>query len=221
MGLFDKDKISEMADKAKNSIKETYAEVKAEDERKKKLGLLKNTIVKLDYKGGHPSLPKEKECTLKITNDDMTISYGFSSATIEFGNIKGINYENAEQISRRITAVRMLALGPFALAFKKKTKDSEKYLTVEFIENGIDGAVLFGGKKVQEAYTKVFERYSNFKTRQELENADSIEPEESEIDIGNSFSTDPFEKLKKLKELLDMGIISQEEFDTKKKELLY
>ena len=31
---------------------------------------------------------------------------------------------------------------------------------------------------------------------------------------------DPYEELKKLKELLDMGIITQEEFDTKKKQLL-
>lgn len=31
---------------------------------------------------------------------------------------------------------------------------------------------------------------------------------------------DPYEQIKKLKELLDMGIISQEEFDTKKKEIL-
>ena len=33
-------------------------------------------------------------------------------------------------------------------------------------------------------------------------------------------SNDPYEEIKKLKDLLDMGIISQEEFDTKKKELL-
>lgn len=31
---------------------------------------------------------------------------------------------------------------------------------------------------------------------------------------------DPFEEMKKMKEMLDMGIISQEEFDEKKKELL-
>ena len=30
----------------------------------------------------------------------------------------------------------------------------------------------------------------------------------------------PYEEIKKLKELLDMGILSQEEFDKKKKELL-
>jgi predicted Zn-dependent peptidase len=31
---------------------------------------------------------------------------------------------------------------------------------------------------------------------------------------------DPYEELKKLKELLDMGIVTQEEFDAKKKKLL-
>ena len=33
-------------------------------------------------------------------------------------------------------------------------------------------------------------------------------------------SNDPYEELKKAKELLDMGIISQEEFEVKKKQLL-
>ncbi|WP_028042120.1 SHOCT domain-containing protein [Candidatus Stoquefichus massiliensis] len=40
------------------------------------------------------------------------------------------------------------------------------------------------------------------------------EPVESKV------SNDPIEEVKKLKELLDMGILSQEEFDKKKKELL-
>lgn len=38
--------------------------------------------------------------------------------------------------------------------------------------------------------------------------------------INEKESNDPYEELKKLKELLDMNIITQEEFDTKKKELL-
>lgn len=32
--------------------------------------------------------------------------------------------------------------------------------------------------------------------------------------------SDPFEKVLKFKELLDQGVLTQEEFDTKKKELL-
>ena len=35
-----------------------------------------------------------------------------------------------------------------------------------------------------------------------------------------TYSVDPYEEIRKVKELLDMGIITQEEFDTKKKELL-
>ena len=33
-------------------------------------------------------------------------------------------------------------------------------------------------------------------------------------------SLDPYEEVKKLKELLDMGIVTEEEFQKKKKELL-
>lgn len=36
----------------------------------------------------------------------------------------------------------------------------------------------------------------------------------------DKFSTDPYEEIKKAKELLDMGIITQDEFDIKKKQLL-
>lgn len=46
----------------------------------------------------------------------------------------------------------------------------------------------------------------------EYSNQDSTTPSVS--------AADPYEELKKLKELLDMNIITQEEFDTKKKQLL-
>ena len=144
---------------------------------------------------------------MKITNDDLTISYGTKKGKIDFSSITGIHYETAEQISRRITATRLLTLGVFAFAFKKKKKDSEKYLTIEFIMNDMECAVLFSGKKSQDAYSKLFERYSGFKNRQINEKT-------------TENSNDAYKKIKKLKELLNMGIISEEEFEYKKKELL-
>lgn len=120
MGLFDKEKLNKLADKAKSAVKEGIEEAKAEQEKRKELGLLNDVTLKLDYKGGHPALTKEKECSLKITNYDLTISYGLSSATVDYSNVTGINFETAEQISRRITATRLLTLGVFAFAFKKK-----------------------------------------------------------------------------------------------------
>ena len=186
MGLFDKEKLTEMANKAKETVKESWDEAKAEQERRKELGLLDDVSIKLEYKGGHPALKKEKDCTLKITNEDITISYGISQGKIDFSSITGMHYETAEQISRRVTATRLLTLGVFAFAFKKKKKDSEKYLTVEFTNN-------------------------NYKTRENVQ----IESEETIKE-----KNDPYEELKKLKELLDMGIINEEEFESKKKELL-
>ena len=72
--------------------------------------------------------------------------------------------------------------------------------------------VLFAGKKAQDTYSKLYERYSNYKTREN----NQMKDEENTIKNQN----DPYDELKKIKELLDMGIITQEEFDTKKKELL-
>ena len=211
MGFFDKEKLTEMANKAKETVKESWDEAKAEQERRKELGLLDDVSIKLEYKGGHPALKKEKDCTLKITNEDITISYGISQGKIDFSSITGMHYETAGQISRRVTATRLLTLGVFAFAFKKKKKDSEKYLTVEFTNNNIECAVLFAGKKTQDAYSKLYERYSNYKTRENVQ----IKSEETIKE-----KNDPYEELKKLKELLDMGIINEEEFESKKKELL-
>lgn len=207
MALFDKEKLTNIANTVKETVKDGINEAIEEKKLKEELGLLDDVSIKLEYKGGHPDLKKEKDCTMKITNDDLTISYGISQGKIDFSSITGIHYETAEQISRRITATRLLALGPLAFAFKKKKKDSEKYLTIEFIMNDMECAVLFSGKKSQDAYSKLFERYSSFKNRQINEKT-------------TENSNDPYEELKKLKELLDMEIISEEEFESKKKELL-
>ena len=44
--------------------------------------------------------------------------------------------------------------------------------------------------------------------------------QEAAANSNNSVKLDPYEEMKKLKELLDLDIITQEEFDRKKKELL-
>lgn len=63
-------------------------------------------------------------------------------------------------------------------------------------------AVATVGKKLDDAN-------AFFKFREGRQNVEQLQPEQS-----------PVEQVKELKELLDLGIITQEEFDTKKKELL-
>ena len=160
MGLFD--------DIKKGTKKAVYTAIteqekrKEEAERRKLLGLLPDVTISAEYKGGHPMLTKEKDCKLKITNESLAISCAGQTAVIGYDTITGIHYETAEQISRRITATRILALGVFALAFKKKQKDTTKYLTIDFTESSIDCTTVISGKKSNEAYSKLFERYSNY-----------------------------------------------------------
>lgn len=141
-------------------------EAAQEEKRRKELGLLPDVSISAEYRGGHPLITKEKGCVLKITNDDITINCAGKKATISYSDITGIHYETAEQVSRRYTATRILALGVFALAFKKKKVDKTKYLTIDFIEAGMDCTTVITGKQSNEAYSKLFERYSGFVKRQ-------------------------------------------------------
>ena len=212
MGLFDKEKLKSMANKAKEGIANSIDEAQKEAERKKELGLLNDiTISKLEYKGGHPDLTKEKDCTLLISNDYLKITCGFiAEAVIPYKDITSIHLETQEQLGKRITATRLLTLGVFALAFKKKTKSSEQYFTIDFDDNGLSNTVVIGGKYAANAHSQCYRRFQNFLIRNPRIEQETVE---------NS-STEPYEELKKVKELLDMGIISQEEFDAKKKDLL-
>lgn len=58
--------------------------------------------------------------------------------------------------------------------------------------------------------------------KEEAANAPAPEPTKMVVEHVNATPSvdDPVEKVKKLKELLDMGVLTQEEFDAKKKELL-
>lgn len=164
------------------------------------------------YKGGHPKLNKEKSGTITISDTGITITCGLSgSAYIPFSDMVGVHFETTDQIEKRITATRLLTLGVFALAFKKKKKTTEKFFTIDYEENGLENTVLLSGPNAQIAHSETFNRLSKYKLNNK--------PNES-VQQETVQTNDPYEELKKLKELLDMGIITQEEFDKKKKELL-
>ena len=55
---------------------------------------------------------------------------------------------------------------------------------------------------------------------EDLAKLEIILKKEETVSSQETLIKDPIEEVKKLKELLDMGILTQEEFDKKKKELL-
>lgn len=206
----------------------------------------------LTYKGGHPSLTSEKDCFIIANNSSITIKIGSASATIPINQISGCRMETQDQLERRITATRLLAIGVFALAFKKKKINTEKYLTIDFSDNnGISNTVLFSGKGVPKAHSAIYQimtqsiekrkytinneyqdntpSFKDIYSMREDDDVPSFEDIFSQIDTEEEHhksndiqkdKTTPYEEIKCLKELLDMGAITQEEFETKKKELL-
>ena len=211
--------ISEAKTKAKNKQETAMEKPKKEIVWKKK----PTVFSKLTYKGGHPKLTKEKDCSLSVGDDGVTIRYGLTNtAFIAYGYFVSIHVETVDQIEKRITATRLLSLGLFALAFQKKKKNTERYLTIDFNESGIESTVLFSGKDILNAHSEIYKRYTKFLSRQQDTNTQGAElsqaSENEEVNVPPTF--DPYEEIKKVKELLDLGIITQEEFEQKKKELL-
>lgn len=196
------------------------------------IGKVTNNLV---YKGGHPSLTSEKDCKLTVTSDGITISCGFTKQVmIPISQVTNTQLETQDQVEKRITATRLLTLGVFALAFKKKKKTTDKYLTIDYQDvNGIENTVLFSGKNVPKAHSMIYEALTTYKTTMNTERyeenddtptfediMDCADTETDNISVEQKNDADPYEEIKKVKELLDMGIITQEEFDEKKKQLL-
>ena len=168
-------------------------------------------VVYGDYKGGIPGINVEFKCKIAIYKDRIFIkivSYNLSSE-IKFSEFKSLQLESIQDIEHRITATRLLAMGPFAFAFKKKKKTTEKFCTIDYDDgSGIVNTVIIGDGAF--AHSKIYEAYSTYLK----ENKPAVESNNT------TASNNSYDELIKLKELLDLGVITQEEFDAKKKQLL-
>ncbi|UDN56650.1 SHOCT domain-containing protein [Clostridioides sp. ES-S-0010-02] len=175
----------------------------------------KSEMVMLEYIGGHPLLNEEGllfvvvkdnkilfKKTGKNLNDKMIDVF-----EISYSEIKSVSIEKEEEVIRRYTATRIALFGPFALAMKKKTIDKKEYLIVECKD------FILSFKKNDNVCAIIYKKLVEYRKNNKVEDANN-----NIADKNNAI--DPLEKIKTLKELLDMGAITEEEFNTKKKELL-
>jgi len=100
------------------------------------------------YIAGHPSIDQAKENTaicfnkteLLIVNDNVQLRiYG----KIPLNSIKKIDVEDASTFKKRVTATRLIALGIFALAAKKKEVVIKYYLTINWNDGRFDNETMF------------------------------------------------------------------------------
>ena len=137
----------------------------------------------------------------KLSKD--SISKGFEKKPL---NDVTARLESGSELQARVTMTRLVALGVFAFAAKKK-KGGEKYLTIEGPDFVWTAEVKRDKKDIDKAMKFINQVNTNSK----------IYSKSMQI---NSSTTSIADELKKFKELLDSGAISQEEFEIQKEKLL-
>lgn len=186
-----------------NQKKETLKQDKREALMNKADAMMQSKGFTLKYYGGHPMYSRESLVNVLVDETKITVkSSKFTSTgelfSISLEDVLKVHIEKEDEVIRRYTATRIALFGPFALAMKKKKVNKKEYLVIEckdFIATFDSNQTLC--------------KYIYMKINQ-LEKNNSKK----------SSQVDNLEQIKKLKELLDMCAITQEEFDMKKKELL-
>lgn len=90
------------------------------------------TALKTKYLGGHPARSKPTAATLTVTDDGVSAKILRPFLDVPWSEVTHLAVEGPEQVEKRVTATRLLALGVFAFAAKKKQKTA--YVTVGTVE---------------------------------------------------------------------------------------
>lgn len=109
------------------------------------------------YVGGHPELDntvlnvfsfKHQNCLTLYAKlykkpGDIGTVYFDHLTDIPIDNIKGISIEDASSIDKKVTLGRVLLVGVFALAWKKKKKNEEAFLNINWTDGKYEHETLF------------------------------------------------------------------------------
>jgi hypothetical protein len=126
-------------------------------------------------------------------------------------------------LSSRITATRLILTGPLALAWRKKVDNRELYLLIE----GQGWAISVPVDATKGAQARAFVAKINAVASSLTADSTSAPSDAAQSTLATSSpepsvpdSGDVFERIRKLGELRDAGLLTPEEFDAKKTDLL-
>jgi hypothetical protein len=204
------DKMKDAGDKAGKSIQKSYQDhqekvAELKDTRGARLGALQ-----VEYMGGFGDKRKAKG-VLSFFEKQTEFSAALSTKfTIPNSQIKDIVIEGKDEVNRRVTVTRLLAVGIFAFALKKKNKDQEAYITLELIDG--QEVILFVDNKAPMALrAKLAKVISAVKQSGVAAKSAAAQP------VATSSVADELTKLASLKE---QGILSEAEFEAEKAKIL-
>ena len=113
-----------------------------------------------------------------------------------------------EEMKERLTLARIALVGPFAVFFRKKTSKVEYFVTISHQGNHGLFNVYPGSNSNFKPVKAMIEMH------QKPKNPESVVPQSTLPGV------DPLDRLEKLARLLEQGILTQDEFDKKKAEIL-
>lgn len=183
----------------------------------KEFGKEMNKVVfafgKCKYLGGHPKITKICEGSMAVNNDKIIFQAGFfKNLEIPISDVINCSIQTQEQISRNVTLTRLLLFGIFAFGMKKKKVDTIQYLTITYIENGIEQTVIFESNKSVQLSSAIMRARQIYSDEHK-----AIKPENN---LNNKISSCISIQLNNLSDLQIANLIGEEEFQKKKKELL-
>lgn len=102
---------------------------------------------------------------LNLTDTELIEGLGATAPRYPLAGLTA-RVEDSGTLNRRITATRLVALGPFALAAKKKQDDREVYLTVEGPDVAILRTVQMRNRPLAGTQAREFAAKLNLRSRQ-------------------------------------------------------
>ncbi len=203
------DRMKQAGDKASKQVAKNYQQHQAKVAELKDARGAKIGSIATQFMGGYADRHKATGTLTfyeKRTEFNSVLSTKF---VILNSQVKDIAIEGKDEVNRRVTVTRLLAVGIFAFALKKKNTDKEAYLTIE-LSDGQEIIFFIDKKSPMELKAKLAKVISRVKRAGVAAQASAAQPDQGR-------STDELIKLADLKE---KGILTQEEFNAKKKQLL-
>jgi hypothetical protein len=204
------DKLKDASDKAGKQVAKGYHDHQDKvDETKDARGGKVGTI-SLEYMGGYGDKRKAKGTLTFYQKQTEFSSIMSGKFIIQNSQVRDIVIEGKAEVNRRVTVTRLLTVGIFAFALKKKNAEKEAYLTIE-LADGQEIIFFIENKAPMELKAKLAKVISQVKQA----GVASAQMEQS------TQSGSVADELTKLAALKEQGIITQADFDKAKAELLH
>ena len=169
---------------------------------------------KSTYLGSHPAVSGQaSEIDVIFTTEGVVYAAKRRElGSIPWNRIVALEADSREDIDRRITGARLIALGAFALVAKKETTNSYLVITDDrgewiFRIPGLSSIELRSGLTQLQPYVSA-------------RPAPALAPPSAPAPLPPPATTGPAERIQQLKALLDQGLISEAEFAARRTAIL-